>query len=71
MLHVIGGEVDRADVIGVDEGGALEGAVELLKNLAEPGGLGHAVDHNEILALSVGAWDDELPLQWLGEEVGA
>jgi hypothetical protein len=35
MLHVIGGEVDRADVIGVDEGGALEGAVELLKNLAE------------------------------------
>jgi hypothetical protein len=25
MLHKIGGEVDRADIVAVDEGGALEG----------------------------------------------
>jgi nucleoside-triphosphatase THEP1 len=35
MLHKIG-EVDRADIVVVDEGGALEGAVELLEKLAEP-----------------------------------
>jgi hypothetical protein len=29
MLHEIGGEVDGADVVAVDEGGALKGAVEL------------------------------------------
>jgi hypothetical protein len=34
MLHGIGGEVDRVDVVVVDEGGALEGAVELLEKLA-------------------------------------
>ena len=34
MLHKIGGEVDRADVVSVDERGALEGAVELLEKLA-------------------------------------
>jgi hypothetical protein len=30
MLHEIGGEVDRADVVAVDEGGMLEGDMELL-----------------------------------------
>jgi nucleoside-triphosphatase THEP1 len=30
MLHRISGKVDRADVVAVDEGGALEGDVELL-----------------------------------------
>jgi hypothetical protein len=34
MLHGIGGEVDLAGVVAVDEGGALEGAVELLEKLA-------------------------------------
>jgi hypothetical protein len=31
MLHEIVGEVDRTDVVAVDDGGALEGVVELLK----------------------------------------
>jgi hypothetical protein len=30
MLHEAGGEVDRADVVTVDEGGALKRAVELV-----------------------------------------
>jgi hypothetical protein len=34
MLHGVGGEVDRADVVAVDEGGALEGTVELVEELA-------------------------------------
>jgi hypothetical protein len=32
MLHKIG-EVDCADVVSVDEGGALKGAMELLEQL--------------------------------------
>jgi hypothetical protein len=35
MLHGVGGEVDRADVVAVDEGGALEGTVELVEELAQ------------------------------------
>jgi hypothetical protein len=31
MLHGIGGEVDRANVVAVDEGGALKGVVEFLE----------------------------------------
>jgi hypothetical protein len=30
MRHGTGGEVDGADVVAVDEGGALEGAAELM-----------------------------------------
>jgi hypothetical protein len=33
MLHGIGAEVDRADVVAVDEGGALKRAVKLLEKL--------------------------------------
>jgi nucleoside-triphosphatase THEP1 len=33
VLHVIDGEVDRADVVAVDEAGGLEGAVELVEKL--------------------------------------
>jgi hypothetical protein len=43
MLHGIGGEVDRADVVIVDKGGALKGAVEFLEKLTQPRGLYHAI----------------------------
>ena len=39
MLHMIGGEVDRANVVTVDKGDALKGVVELLEKLARPRGL--------------------------------
>ena len=34
MMHGIGGDVDWPDVVAVDKGGTLKGAVELLKKLA-------------------------------------
>ena len=70
MLHGIGGEVDHADVVTIDEGGALEGAMELLQKLAESGGFGHAFGPIAILGPIAGAGDDELPLRGLGDEVG-
>jgi hypothetical protein len=36
-LHGIGGEVDRPDIVALDEGGAREGGVELMKKLTEAG----------------------------------
>jgi hypothetical protein len=71
MLHGVGGEVDRADVVAVDEGGALEGTVELVEELAQLGGLCHAVGHGTVLGLSAGARDDGLSLGGLRDEVGA
>jgi hypothetical protein len=66
MLHGFGREVGRADVVAVDEGGALDGAMELLEKLMGPGGLGHAVGHNAVLGLSAGAGDNELLLRGPG-----
>jgi hypothetical protein len=71
MLHGVGGEVDCADVVAVDEGGALEGTVELVEELSQPGGLCHAVGHGAVLGLSTGARDDGLPLGGSGDEVDA
>jgi hypothetical protein len=70
MLHGIGGEVDGADVVAVDEGGALKGVVELVEELVHPGGLRHAVGHRAVLGLSAGAGDDRLPLGGPRDEVG-
>jgi hypothetical protein len=50
MLDKVGGEVDCADIVAVDEGGTLERVVELLEKLAKLGGLGHTIDHNIVLA---------------------
>jgi hypothetical protein len=68
MLHEIGGEVDRADVV-VDEGVTLEGATKLLEKLAQLGGLCHAVGHSAVLGLDAGARDDGLSLGDPGDEV--
>jgi hypothetical protein len=70
MLHEIG-EVDRADIVAVDEGDALKGAVDLLEKLTQLGGLGHVVGHSVVLGLRARAGDDGLPLGGPGDEVGA
>jgi hypothetical protein len=71
MLHGIGGEVDRDDVVAVDEGGTLKETLEVLEKLAQLAGLCHAVGHSAVLSLRAGAGDDGLPLGGPGDEVGA
>jgi hypothetical protein len=71
MLHGIDGEVDDADVVALDEGGALKGAVELVEELVHLGGLCHAVGHSAVLGLCAGVRDDGLPLGDPRDEVGA
>ena len=36
MLNGVGGEVDGADIAVVDEGGSLQGVVQLLEKLLQP-----------------------------------
>jgi hypothetical protein len=62
MLHGISGEVDSVDVVVVDQGGMLEGAMELMEELVQPGSLCHVVGHSAVLNLGAGAGDDGLPL---------
>jgi hypothetical protein len=68
ILHEIGGEVD---LVAVDEGGALKGAMELVEVLAQPGGLCYAVGHDAVLGIGVRAGDSGLSLGAPGDEVGA
>jgi hypothetical protein len=44
--------------------------VELVEELAQPGGLRHAIGHGAVLSLCAGAGDDGLPLGGPGDEVG-
>jgi hypothetical protein len=55
VLHRVGGEIDGADVVAVDERAPGEGAVKLSQELAELSGLGHAVGNGAVLRLSTGA----------------
>jgi hypothetical protein len=71
MLHEIGGEVDHADIIAVDEGGTLKGATELVEELAQLEALYRAVGHDAVLGLGARAGDDGLPLGGPRDEVGA
>jgi hypothetical protein len=71
MLHGVGGEVDSADVIAVDQGGALEGAVELVEELVHPRYLGHTISHTVVFCLCAGAGDVGLTLGSPRDEVGA
>ena len=49
LLHRVGGEVDGADVVAVDQRAPGEGTVELGEELPEPRSLRHAVGHSTCL----------------------
>ena len=62
MMYWVSGEVDRRDVVAVDDHGTVNRARELLKQLAKPRKLGDDVGHRTILSLSIGTRDRRLPL---------
>jgi hypothetical protein len=61
MMHEIG-EINLVEVVAGDEGGAGDGAMELMKKLTEQGRPDHVIGHISILGLHVGVGDDGLPL---------
>jgi hypothetical protein len=62
VLNGVGGEVDDAYVVAVDQSTPRQGAVQLHKQLMKPACLCHAVGHNAVLCLNVRAGDDALTL---------
>ena len=71
MLNEVGGEVDSADVIVVDECAPGEWTVKLLEQQAQPTLLSHTVGNRPILRLSTRARDDVLTLGGPGGKVVA
>ena len=63
MVHRVGGEVDRADIIAVDKSGLVNITKQLLEQLTYPTTLGHNISHGAILYLGAGAGDRGLPLR--------
>jgi hypothetical protein len=62
MLNGVGGEVHGTDVVAVDESAARWQSLELVQELAQPGGLSHTIDDGTLLGFSAGVGDDSLPL---------
>jgi hypothetical protein len=62
MLDRVGGEVDRADVVAVDQGGSRQGVVQLQKQLMEPTLLCHTVGYGAVLRLRTRTGDNVLTL---------
>jgi hypothetical protein len=63
VLNGVGGEVDDADVVTVDECALRQRSVEILKKLPQPAGLCHAIGHGPVLGLGTQARDDVLTLR--------
>jgi hypothetical protein len=63
VLHGVGGEVDRTDVVAVDDRGPAKGAMELGQELPELGSLSHAVGNGAVLRLGTGAGGHLLALR--------
>jgi hypothetical protein len=69
VLDEVGGEVDGADVVAVDQSGPRQGPVQLHKQLTKSTRLCHVVGHDAVLRLSARTRDDVLTLRGLGDEV--
>jgi hypothetical protein len=65
VLNRVGGEVDDADVVAVDESALWQWSMELLEELPEP----TSFSHDAILSLGTWSGDDVLTLRGLGDEV--
>jgi hypothetical protein len=71
MLNGVGGEVDGADVIIVDESALSQWSMEFQEELPKPTSFGRTIYHGAILNLGARAGDDVLAFGGPGDEVVA
>jgi hypothetical protein len=71
MLDGVGGEVNRVDIVAVDDGAHGEGVVKLHKEFQKPARLSHTISHNTVLDLDTQARDNMLSVRLPGGEVAA
>jgi hypothetical protein len=69
MLNGVGGEVHNTDVIAVNESAARWWSLELMQEMAQPGGLSHTIGDGTVLGFGARAGDDNLPLGRPGDQV--
>jgi hypothetical protein len=69
MLNRVGGEVHGVDVVTIDESAARWWSLELMQELAQPGGLSHTIGDDTTIGFGAGAGDDSLPLGRPGDQV--
>jgi hypothetical protein len=69
MLNGVGGEVYDTDVVVVDESAARWWSLELMQELAQPGGSSHTIGDGTILSFNAGAGDNSLSLGRPGDQV--
>jgi hypothetical protein len=63
VLYGVGEEVDSGDVVAVCNRALAQRIVKLLKQLAQPAGLNHAIRNNAVLRLSTRVGDNVLMLR--------
>jgi len=68
MLYRVGGEVDGADIVAVDEVGGVERVMQFLEKLPQPGGLSDAVGDSPVFSFSARARDSGLSLGGPGDK---
>jgi hypothetical protein len=69
MLNKVGGEVHDANIVIVDKCASRWRTLELMEQLAQPGGLSYAISDSVVLSLGVGLEDDHLSLDRPGHQV--
>jgi hypothetical protein len=69
MLNGVGGEVHDAYVVTIDGSALRRQTLELMEQLAEPGGLSHVVGDGTVLSFHVGPRDDRQSLDRPGLKV--
>ena len=69
MLDGVGGHVDGADVVAIDQRSAPRRCMELEEKLTQPSGFGNAIGHGAILSFCTGSGHYVLPLRRLGNQV--
>jgi hypothetical protein len=70
MLNGVGGEVDGADVVAVDQRASRQRTLELMEQLPQPSGLSHTIGDNMVLGLRARTGDDSLPFGRPGHQIG-
>ena len=69
MLNRVGGHVDGADVVAVDQRSAPRRCMKLNEKLVQPSGFCNTISHCAILNFSTGPGDCNLPLRRPGNQV--
>jgi len=63
MLDGVGGHVDGADVVTIDQGSTPRRCMKLEEKLAQPSGFGNTISHSTVLCLCAGSRHSVLPLR--------